>query len=231
MARDIAQLHPRLQEKIQTLRKECSNQGLKIGISECFRTVEEQNALYAQGRIIPGIKVTNAKGTTYNSMHQWGIAFDFFRNDGMGAFVDSDGFFYKVGRIGQRVGLEWGGTWTSIHDKPHFQLPDWGSTARQLKDTYGTPDKFIRTWNHNKEVVKNPFREPDTVLKYDAAKATVVSEEVKWLQWELRQAGYEIVVDGKFGPNTDKILKDYQKKSGLVADGISGNNTKNKLKA
>ena len=32
-------------------------------------------------------------------------------------------------------------------DKPHFQLPDWGSTTEQLIKIYGTPDKFEETRN------------------------------------------------------------------------------------
>ena len=76
--RDITKLHPLLQEKINQLKIECAKQGLVIAIGECLRTVAEQDALYAQGRTKPGTKVTNAKGSTYSSMHQWGVAFDFY---------------------------------------------------------------------------------------------------------------------------------------------------------
>ena len=99
--RDISQLHPDLQVKVAQLQRLCEAKGLKIGIGECVRTVAEQDALYAQGRTKPGKVVTNAKGSTYSSMHQWGVAFDFYRNDGKGAYEDSDGFFSKVGQIGQ----------------------------------------------------------------------------------------------------------------------------------
>lgn len=148
--RDQTKLHPTLQTKINKLKTECEKKGLKIGIGECVRTVKEQDDLYAQGRTKPGAKVTNAKGSTYSSMHQWGVAFDFYRNDGKGAFVDTDGFFTKVGKIGQSIGLEWGGSWKSPVDKPHFQLPDWGSTATKLKTQYKTPENFMKTWATNK---------------------------------------------------------------------------------
>lgn len=145
--RDVKQLHPRLQEKIKLLKAKCSEAGLKIGISECLRTVEEQNDLYAQGRTKPGSKVTNAKGTTYSSMHQWGVAFDFYRNDGKGAYNTSGKFFEKVGKIGKELGLEWGGDWKSFVDRCHFQLPDWGSTSARLRGLYKTPDAFFKTWD------------------------------------------------------------------------------------
>lgn len=37
-----------------------------------------------------------------------------------------DGSFSKVGAIGVSIGLEWGGNWKSLTDRPHFQLPRLG---------------------------------------------------------------------------------------------------------
>ena len=162
MGRDITKLHPTLQNKIVELKKKCESEGLKIGISECFRTVAEQDALYAQGRTKPGKIVTNAKGSSYSSMHQWGVAFDFYRNDGKGAYNTSGKFFEKVGAIGKSIGLEWGGSWTSFKDLPHFQLPNWGSTSAKLKAQYGNPDKFIATWGKKVTSVSTK----DTSIKY-----------------------------------------------------------------
>ena len=71
MGRSIDVLHPELKKKIEELKKRCSAAGLKIGISETWRTVEEQDKLYAKGRTEPGNIVTNARGSTYSSMHQW----------------------------------------------------------------------------------------------------------------------------------------------------------------
>ena len=152
--RDVKQLHPELQKKVEQLKTLCQQNGITIGISECVRTVAEQDALYAKGRTTGGSIVTNCKGTSYSSMHQWGVAFDFYLImdvDGDGktsddAFNDATGLFEKVGKLGQSIGLEWGGSWKSIKDKPHFQLPDWGSTATKLKKQYGTPEKFMATW-------------------------------------------------------------------------------------
>lgn len=144
--RDITKLHPRLIEKVYKLKELCANKGLKIGIGECVRTKEEQDALYRKGRTEKGSIVTNAKGSTYSSMHQWGVAFDFYRNDGKGAYENKDGFFEKVGNLGKSIGLMWGGDWKSFVDKPHFQLPDWGSTATKLKKQYKTPDEFMKSW-------------------------------------------------------------------------------------
>lgn len=153
--RDVKQLHHDLQKKADQLVNLCAKNGIKIGIGECLRTVAEQDALYAKGRTAGGSIVTNCKGSSYSSMHQWGVAVDFYLImdvDGDGktgddAYNDATGLFEKVGKLGQSIGLEWGGSWKSPVDKPHFQLPYWGSTAKKLKEQYGTPDKFMATWN------------------------------------------------------------------------------------
>ena len=107
--RDITLCHPRLQTLAEQLIEECNKQGLKIKSGETLRTVAEQDALYAQGRTNPGAIVTNAPGNSYSSYHQWGTAFDIFRNDGSGAYNESGNFFDRVGAIGVSIGLEWGG--------------------------------------------------------------------------------------------------------------------------
>ena len=152
--RDINRCHPRLIDLSKKLVSACRGQGLIIGIGESFRTKEEQDALYAKGRTAPGNIVTNAKGSSYSSHHQWGTAFDIYRSDGKGVYTDGDGFFEKVGKIGKSIGLEWGGDWKSPVVKPHFQLPDWGSTTARLKRMYGTPEKFMDTWKGDVEMVE-----------------------------------------------------------------------------
>lgn len=155
--RDITLCHPRLQTKAAQWIEACAKQGIKVKISETLRTVEEQDALYAQGRTKPGKIATNAKGSSYSSQHQWGIAYDFYLRmdiDGDGkvsddSYNDSSGTFGKVAAIAKDLGLAWGGDWTSIIDKPHIYLPDWGSTTVKLKQTYGTPEAFIKTWEQS----------------------------------------------------------------------------------
>ena len=144
--RDITLCHPRLQKLIAQLTSECANAGLPIKIGESFRSVTEQDALYAQGRTQPGSIVTNARGSSYSSQHQWGIAADFYRADGKGAYNESGDYFKKVGELAKKLGLGWGGDWKSIVDKPHVYLPDWGSGTGILKQKYGTFENFKKTW-------------------------------------------------------------------------------------
>ena len=103
--RDISLCHPRLQRIASAWMKACATEGITVAISETLRTAAEQDALYAQGRTKPGNIVTNAKGSSYRSQHQWGIAFDFYFKmdiDGDGkisddAYNDSKGYFKRFG--------------------------------------------------------------------------------------------------------------------------------------
>lgn len=154
--RDITRLHPRLWTLAVELIKQCAAEGLPVLITETLRTVEEQEALYAKGRTAPGAIVTNARGRDNQSMHQWGVAFDFCRNVKGREFDDSDGFFRRVGAIGKGLGLFWGGDFKSIKDKPHFQMPEFSpdGTTAFLRKEYGSPDKFIKTWEDNDMTVE-----------------------------------------------------------------------------
>ena len=50
-------------------------------------------------------------------------------------------------------------------------------------------------------------------------------EYVRILQQALKDSGYDLTVDGKFGAKTEDALKDYQKKHGLYVDGVCGPKT------
>ena len=212
--RDRTKLHPKLQKLMEKHISECKKQGLIIGIGECVRTVAEQDALYAQGRTKPGAKVTNAPGYSYSSCHQWGIAYDVYRNDGNGAFNNNDGFFDKIGKIGRKIGLEWGGDWKSPVDKPHFQLPDWGSTTKQLKAIYGTPDKFMKTWSTKSDSPKTDKAED---VKMKTIKAGAKGDVVKI--WQIIVG---LPPGGVFDTKTERATKDFQRKQNLTVDGIVG---------
>ena len=164
MGRDLTKCHPHLQKLAKELVTACEKQGCPIGIGECFRTVQEQNRLYDQGRTKPGPVVTNAPGSTYRSMHQWGVAFDVYRKDGKGAYNESGNYFQRVGAIGKSLGLEWGGDWKSIVDKLHFQLPDWGSTSERLRKEYGNIYAFQATCRNRIHRPKKPHL-PERIIR------------------------------------------------------------------
>ena len=195
--RDRTALHPDLQGKLARLESACKAAGLKIGIGECVRTVAEQDALYAQGRTKPGAIVTKAKGSSYSSMHQWGVAFDFYRADGAGAYNDADGFFRKVGQLGKGLGLMWGGDWVSIVDKPHFQLPDWGTGPAKLKAEYGTPERFRAAWpKEEEEMTQEQFNAMFETAMAAHEKAVNAETVSTWAAEAMAKAKEKGLLDG-----------------------------------
>jgi peptidoglycan L-alanyl-D-glutamate endopeptidase CwlK len=91
-----------------------------------FRSVEEQNNLFAQGRPggPPGPIVTKAKGG--QSAHNFGCAIDFCRDADMtraGLQMDWDTEHYRIlSEEASRAAAESGFGW-AFQDAPHVQLP------------------------------------------------------------------------------------------------------------
>ena len=54
-------------------------------------------------------------------------------------------------------------------------------------------------------------------------------EWVKDVQTALTNAGFALVIDGLVGRHTKSAIKKFQKNIGLIADGIIGTKTLNKL--
>lgn len=100
-------------------------------VTDTVRTVAQQQALYAQGRTLPGKIVTNCDGITIKSNHQ-------VHSDGFGHAADLTFLIngvpswdiklpWKVyGSFANLEGLGWGGNWPSrtLVDLPHIELLD-----------------------------------------------------------------------------------------------------------
>ncbi len=51
------------------------------------------------------------------------------------------------------------------------------------------------------------------------------SDQVKTLQYLLKQAGFDVTIDGDFGRGTEKALIAFQKQSKIDVDGRAGPKT------
>jgi peptidoglycan LD-endopeptidase CwlK len=121
----IAALQPEVQTYARTLVHRAAAMGVDARVISGLRTYAEQDALFAQGRTRPGQRVTNAKGGESN--HNFGIAFDIGVFHGKNYLPESPAYDI-VGALGRSIGLEWGGGWHGLVDKPHFELrPAWAS--------------------------------------------------------------------------------------------------------
>ena len=121
----IATLHPLVRTHARALVTRAAASGITIKIISGLRTYDEQNALHAQGRSKPGKIVTHARGGFSN--HNFGIAFDIGVFDGA-RYISESPSYKAVAAIGLDLGLEWGGSWKTIKDEPHYQLrPSWAA--------------------------------------------------------------------------------------------------------
>jgi peptidoglycan L-alanyl-D-glutamate endopeptidase CwlK len=118
-SRKLEDLNPRTEQKARRFIETCEREGIDVIITSTLRDKESQDALYAQGRTAPGPVVTKVKGGF--SFHNYGVAFDFVPIVSGKAIWNDGALWEKCGRIGEECGLEWGGRWTRMVDKPHFQ--------------------------------------------------------------------------------------------------------------
>lgn len=133
MSRRVEDLVPALQPLARVLVVAARLVGHPVLITGTLRTWAEQDALYAQGRTAPGPRVTNARGG--ESWHNFGRAFDVaFVVEGGG--VTWEGPWEMIGKLGEALGLEWGGRWQRP-DRPHFQLREGLTLAAARRAHHG----------------------------------------------------------------------------------------------
>ncbi len=107
-----------VRRKVRKLLKRARQEGIELRVISAYRGCAEQNELYALGRTAPGSIVTNAR--CGQSAHNYRRAVDVV------AFVNGEPLWENprwelIGRLGEQVGLSWGGRWTSFKDRPHFE--------------------------------------------------------------------------------------------------------------
>jgi peptidoglycan L-alanyl-D-glutamate endopeptidase CwlK len=121
-------------------------QGVSVLLTCTYRSAEEQDKLYAQGRTAPGRKVTNARAgkSKHNAVDThgkpaaeafdivplrngkaiWGTSGNGIDDDPTDDDKDDLELWQRIGAHGVSVGLEWAGNWTSFREFPHFQNPE-----------------------------------------------------------------------------------------------------------
>jgi peptidoglycan L-alanyl-D-glutamate endopeptidase CwlK len=120
-------VHPKLVAACKTILLTMETLGFPMFIANGVRTVEEQNALYAQGRTKPGKIVTNVDGSDLTKATHcpqedgYGHAVDF-------AFIGPSPWDSKLpwkafGENAKALGLKWGGDWKTMKgDLGHVEI-------------------------------------------------------------------------------------------------------------
>jgi peptidoglycan L-alanyl-D-glutamate endopeptidase CwlK len=159
----IKYLHPSVRQEVldafNHINSNLFGPRIRLRLAMTFRTLEEQAALYAQGRTKPGKKVTNAPAG--QSIHNYGLAFDIvvlIDKDGDGKFetaswdtvkdADGDGVadWMEVVACFKKLGWSWGGDWKSFPDYPHFEKT-FGHSWRSLLAQHQAGNTISETIN------------------------------------------------------------------------------------
>lgn len=123
-SRDLNELHPAVKRRALAFISACDADGITLLITSTYRDNASQDALYAQGRTIPGAKVTNARAG--QSWHNWGLAFDVVplrHGKPVWGTTGADGeLWQRIGLIGETCDLEWAWRWSKFREFPHFQF-------------------------------------------------------------------------------------------------------------
>ena len=118
-SRDPADLHPLLRERWSWMEEEWKRaypDAPKPFLTATYRGPDDQGKALREGK---------SKAPFGYSLHNFKPAYAFDV-----AFLGDDGkadwsfpLFERMGFMGERAGLEWGGRWPNLVDGPHFQLP------------------------------------------------------------------------------------------------------------
>lgn len=114
--------------------------------------------------------------------------------------------------------VRWGGDYTGRKDGMHLEINRGEADVKRIANKIRNLVAFG---------IPTPPTPAALVLKLGSK-----GPDVKWLQQFLNNkypAYSKLVVDGDFGPATERVVKEFQRRSGLLADGIVGPNTRRAL--
>ncbi|HET9053538.1 MAG TPA: M15 family metallopeptidase [Cyclobacteriaceae bacterium] len=161
MIADVNALHPYFRDKVLELVEKCKAKGIELAFVETYRTHAKQNEYKGMGK-----KYTRSGGG--KSKHQYGLAVDVVPVVKGEAQWDNLALWRKIGVIGERLGLRWGGRWRHPFDPGHFE---WTGGLNSVSLSAGYKPHIP------KEKELYPCLEEDLMLlrKY-------------WKEWETHQA-------------------------------------------
>lgn len=70
---------------------------------------------------------------------------------------------------------------------------------------------------------------PKRNISYTKGKTVMTGFDVAWVQAVLYRLGYNVAIDGSFGPASQSAVKQFQRDNGILSDGIVGAKTRPKM--
>jgi peptidoglycan L-alanyl-D-glutamate endopeptidase CwlK len=147
---NILSLHLTAQDLARKFLSEFGGFAFDIRIISGTRTYDQQNALYRQGRRgNAGPIVTNARGGQSN--HNFGIAWDIGLFDSgkylTGANARENAAYESAAVRGLANGLasklEWGGSWKTFQDQPHYQAVANLATTTEVREAFEAGKPYL----------------------------------------------------------------------------------------
>lgn len=186
----------------------------------------------------------NVTGGTSKSAHSWAAAVDVnpeknpFTSDGR-LITDMPKTFVDC-FIEQ--GFGWGGNWRKSKDAMHFSLkPNEGGKPRNEAFDPALQQRAIDAWNQRLAGGAAPSNQPPREVQPAStapAYPGYVMDRARWeaggkqadgnvqaFQQRLKERGWKIDADGKFGPGTQTVVTAFQREKGLDPDGRVGPRT------
>jgi hypothetical protein len=114
MITDLNSLHPFFRDQVVELIKRCKAKGIELAVVEAYRTHAKQHEYKTMGK-----KYTSSGAG--RSKHQYGLAVDVVPVVNSVPVWDNTALWRKVGVIGEKLGLRWGGRWRKPYDPGHFE--------------------------------------------------------------------------------------------------------------
>ncbi|MEI9921787.1 MAG: M15 family metallopeptidase [Bacteroidota bacterium] len=158
---DLSALHPYFRDKVIELISICKSKGIELAVVETYRTVAKQNEYKHLGKIY-----TRSSGG--RSKHQYGLAVDVVPVLDSVPSWHNEAVWKKIGLVGEKLGLRWGGRWRHPYDPGHFEWS--GGVSGAAMEQGRTPK------------IPHPENYPCLSEDLDAL-------QVYWDKWEEEQRG------------------------------------------
>jgi hypothetical protein len=163
MITDLNALHPFFRDQITQLIAKCRAKGIELAVVETYRTHAKQHEYTSMGK-----KYTTARAG--QSKHQYGLAVDVVPVINSTPVWDNAVLWRKIGSIGEKLGLRWGGRWKDPYDPAHFEWTG-GLTSRHL--------------GAGKFPTRADFQE-----RYPCLDEDLKTLQVYWAEWETSQSAW-----------------------------------------
>ena len=120
---DLSFLKQPFRDSVEMFLRDCEARNIHLAIIETYRTPDRQDKLRKKGR-------SRLRGN--QSKHQHGLAIDVVPIINGKMVWHNKKLWLKIGKLGEKRGLGWGGRWQKLYDPGHFEYVDVTSSKNSV---------------------------------------------------------------------------------------------------